>query len=273
MPDAPYDSFAAAYHHWWGPVIAPSARQVLAPIADELDRQPQAHVVDIGVGTGTVALEVLRRWPEVRVTGVDVAGQMLAIAQREAEGLGRDVAGRLKLVVGDALRLPLADASADLALSTFVVQLVWSRAAMLREARRILRSGGTFASLTWLADDSSFEPDRAFDDALDELRIEPLPHGPDPRPYSTPRSAAAEVRRAGFGSVRAEQLWLEHRWDADSYAGLLENWAEEELFKSLAPPLRERLRLRIRERLQALPADAFVWRRPLTIVVGRADRR
>jgi SAM-dependent methyltransferase len=270
---APYDRFADAYHLWWGPVLGPSARRVIEPIASELDRGPRSHLVDIGVGTGTVVLEVLRRWPEVRVTGVDEADEMLTIARREAERAGHDISRRLKLVRGDALELPIADASADLAVSTFVVQLVDSRAAMLREARRILRPQGVFACLTWLAENYDFEPDRAFDDALDELRIDPPPRGPSPRPYGSTRSAAAELRKAGFRSVRAEEVWLEHQWDADSYVGLLEHWAEEDLFLSLATPDRDRLRRRTRELLGRLPADAFRWRRPLTLVVGRADGR
>lgn len=273
VSDAAYDHFADAYHRWWGPVLAPSARMVIEPIADELDRRPRAQVVDVGAGTGGVAIEILKRWPRVSATGIDPSAEMLKIARREAERAGTEISGRLRLIRGDALRLPIAGASADVAVSTFVVQLVASRAAMLREVRGILRPGGIFACLTWLADEYSFEPDLVFDDALDELRIDPPPRGPAPRPYTSPRAAAAELRRAGFRSVHAEEVWLDHRWDAESYAGLLEHWAEEELFLSLAEPLRDRLRRRTSELLSRLPAEEFVWQRPLTLAVGRTDGR
>ena len=55
------------------------------------------HVLDLGVGTGLVALEILRRRPDVELSGIDSSEAALGIAR---ERLGR-FSGRLRLTRGD----------------------------------------------------------------------------------------------------------------------------------------------------------------------------
>ena len=71
-----------------------------------------------------------------------------------------------RTAVADAL--PFEDGSFDAAMSSFVFQLVPSRARAFREIHRVLRPGGTLAYVTWLTDRSPFAPDRVFDALLDE---------------------------------------------------------------------------------------------------------
>ena len=263
---ATYDRFATAYRDWWAPVIAPSAIGLLDRLGGADGTDGPMRIVDIGAGTGTLSLAALDRWPEASVVGVDPSGRMLDLAR--AAALERGLADRLELSVGEAARLPLPDASVDAAMSTFVLQLIPSRAAAVREAFRVLRPGGTFACLTWRADEEPFEPVSAFELAADELEID-LPDPPGGgRPYASPASAAAELRRAGFRSVRAQEEWLEHRFTPRSYLDVLEHWLEDEAFEPLSEPMRERLRAAALRRLERLPPDALVWRRPLVSVVG-----
>ena len=44
-------------------------------------------ILDVGCGTGALAAAAVRRWPGVRVTGVDASGGMLAVAARELGAL------------------------------------------------------------------------------------------------------------------------------------------------------------------------------------------
>jgi SAM-dependent methyltransferase len=267
--EASYDRFAAAYRDWWAPVIAPSAVRLLDRLEGLLPTDRPSTIVDIGAGTGTLALAALERWPELRVIGVDPSRRMLELAADAARRAG--CGDRLSVEVGDAAGLPLADASVDGAVSSFVIQLTPNRAAAVREAFRVLRPGGVFACLAWRAEDDPFEPESAFDLALQELEIDlpPPGSGDGTRPYASPDSAAAELRRAGFTSVRAREEWLEHRYTPGSYLEVLEHWIEDATFEALDSPMRQRLRAEVLRRLERLDPAALVWRRPLVSVVGR----
>lgn len=266
--DEPYDAWAQAYRDWWGPVIAPSTVRLLDRLADrDLDGRP-FELVDIGTGTGALALAALERWPRARAIAVDPASRMLELAAAAASRRAPGVSDRLRLAVGRANRLPLPDAAMDAAVSSFVIQLVPSRSAALREIARVLRPGGLLALLTWQADELSFEPDEAFMLAVDDLDIEAPPFAGDARPYTSPAAAAAEVRRAGFERVSARTEWLEHRYTPQTYVEILEHWVESDLFARLGFARRHRLRREALRRLRRLPPEAFVWRRPLVSVVG-----
>lgn len=267
MAEAPYDRFAADYRDWWAPVIAPAAVRLLDRIDGLVPADRPATLVDIGTGTGTLALAALRRWPRVRVIGVDPARRLLEMAEEVAREAR--LGDRLTTRVGEAGRLPLPDAGADGAMSSFVLQLTPNRSASVREALRVLRAGGVFASLTWQADEEPWEPEGVFGDALDALRIEPPARSPGAgREYTSPASAAAELRRAGFRSVRAREEWLEHRFTPQSFLEVAEHWTEDDTFASLDERLRRRLRAEALRRLDRLHPDELVYRRPLVSVVG-----
>lgn len=261
-----YHRYATAYHRCWAPIIAPAGRRLLDDVAAVLNG-PRAHLIDIGTGTGSVAVAALQRWPACRVTGVDLAAGMLAVAGKEARQLGARARSRLILLEGAAAHVPLPDRSADAVVSSFVVQLVPNRAAAAREAHRLLRPGGRYAVLTWQAGRFDFPPYLAFERALEDVGLDATVSR-EQRPYRSPAGAAAELRRVGFRRVRGQIVWLVHRFEADTYLAVLEGWIENERFEALDDSRRERLRRAIAKRLAELRPSDFVWRRPLVSVVG-----
>ncbi len=98
-------------------------------------------VLDVGTGTGDLALAFLRRGARA-VVGVDFAPAMLARARDKSAGRWP-----LSLAAADALRLPFADAAFDCVASAFVLRNLADLEAGLAEMVRVLRPGGRFLSL------------------------------------------------------------------------------------------------------------------------------
>jgi SAM-dependent methyltransferase len=96
--------------------------------------------LEIGIGTGS-NLGVYRAGTVVH--GIDVSAPALAIAAERADRAGRAVA----LLEGDAADLPFDDATFDTVVATFVLCSVGDVGRSLREARRVLRPGGTIRLL------------------------------------------------------------------------------------------------------------------------------
>jgi SAM-dependent methyltransferase len=114
-------------------------REVSELVADRVEAAvgPAARLLEIGVGTGRIALPLHRRGREI--VGVDLSLPMLDRFRAKAAAAGLPPPTVLR---ADAGRLPFRDACVDAVLEVHVLHLVpdWERA--LDEARRVLVPGG-----------------------------------------------------------------------------------------------------------------------------------
>jgi ubiquinone/menaquinone biosynthesis C-methylase UbiE len=263
-----YDRIAAGYARWWAPIIAPAAVAILDEIGEAV-ASGAGRILDIGTGTGTLPIALLRRWPQVRVTGIDASAGMIEMAGAEAGRLltpaQRD---RLELRVAFAADLPVADSSFDLAVSSFVLQLVPNRFAALREARRALVTGGRLAYVTWLADDRVFAPDTDFDAALVEVGIGAREWDERPGDVPTVDAAINQLRRAGFAGVRAQAAVLEHPFDVEGYLRFMTEFDEEDLVTEMEPDVRDRFEASFRRRLERRRPAELTLRLPTVTASG-----
>jgi SAM-dependent methyltransferase len=270
-----YDEIAEGYARHWGPVIRPGAERVLDLIGPAIDaaigmaREPA--LLDIGTGTGTLAIAALERWPALQVTGVDPSTGMLDLARRAAEErLPRDHRARYRTEAGWADELPFGDRTFDMAVSSFVLQLVPNRLAALREVHRVLRPAGVFAWVAWQRADRPYEPDRIANDVLDEAGFDPPDDGGRNGDVASAGAAAHAMRRAGFRDVRAHTDELVHAWDPAGYVAFFTEFDEESLFAELEPRERRQITAKIRRRLERLTAEQLTLRLPVVHAIGRA---
>ena len=105
--------------------------------------QPGEAVLDLGSGGGFDCFLAARSvGPSGHVIGVDMTHDMLALARANAlKGGYRNVEFRL----GEIEHLPVADNSVDVILSNCVINLSPDKPQVLREAFRVLKSGGRLA--------------------------------------------------------------------------------------------------------------------------------
>lgn len=263
-----FDRIAGGYERWWAPVLAPSARALL----DRLDTDIGGRAVDlldVGVGTGNLSLPALARWPAVRVTGIDASREMVRAAERLLADRVPAAAERFTSRVAFAADLPFPDGSFDAAMSSFVMQLVPSRPKAIREIRRVLRPGGRFAHVTWLADERYFAPDRVFDALLDEYGFDEPDDPPRSGDIPSVERAAAELRSAGFRDVTAEGALLEHAFTVEGYISFLTEFDEESLFEEMDRAERRRFLAEYRARLMALEPEELTFRVPIVYASGR----
>jgi SAM-dependent methyltransferase len=273
-PESGYDRIAAGYARHWGPVIRPAAEQVLDVIAPAVEAAlaavPEPRLLDVGSGTGTLAIAALERWPALRVTGIDPSAGMLGIAGEAAGERLVQQRDRYLSEVAYADELPFGAASFDLAVSSFVLQLVPSRAAALREIRRVLAPGGTLAWVAWQRSQQPYEPDRIANEVLDEAGFDPPESDGPSGDVASAEAAALAMRRAGFRDVRAHPEELAHPWDAAGYLAFLTEFDEQSLFAELEPDERADIEREIRRRLDRLTPEQLTLRLPVIYAAGRA---
>jgi len=109
-----------------------------------LDPGPRRSLLDLAAGTGDVGLAWLEKGGGPALLS-DVNASMLDVARDRA--LSRALIGGASLLVADAERLPLSDRIVDRVSIAFGLRNCTDKAAVLAEARRVLRPGGRFFCL------------------------------------------------------------------------------------------------------------------------------
>jgi ubiquinone/menaquinone biosynthesis C-methylase UbiE len=109
--------------------------------------EPGQVVIDLGCGTGTLAIAIKQQVPDATVIGIDGDDRILAVARRKAERAQLDVTFQHAL----AQALPLPDGQADRMLSTLFFHhlLREDKLRVACEALRVLKPEGQLHVADW----------------------------------------------------------------------------------------------------------------------------
>jgi SAM-dependent methyltransferase len=187
--------------------------QRFRPIVDHLltraDLRPGQRVLDLGTGTGSVALACAPRVaPGGHVLGVDISPEMLALARARAS---RAALANLAFVDGRAEAIPADGSSQDTVLASLSLMYVIDRAAAAREIARVLKPGGRLVAAVWAG------PERADIVRLQQIAgsFAPKPpvDGVGPGAMADPSPFLAQLAAAGV-EARVESEITEFAFDA-----------------------------------------------------------
>jgi len=205
------------------------------------------RVLDIGSGTGSLALAVASSTACAEIVGIDPSAPYIEFAR------SRTVDSRVRFDVGDAKNLPYADGVFDNTLAQLALNQIPDAGRAVLEMRRVTKAGGTVAACVWSASEDNernhlfWNAAIAVDPAADRWR-EP------PGDYGRGGALAALWKECGLREIRETELVVEVGFSSfdDFWLPHLEGQAQAGAYvKSLSPERQLALRERLRQEIAA----------------------
>ena len=205
--------------HLWStgryPSLAPNFLPAIATLVDAAGLDPGDEVLDVGCGTGNVALTAQQSG--AHVVGVDLSREMLELAERSAQ-LVADA--DVDWVAGDAEALPFASDRFDAALSNFGHVFAPNSRVAGRELYRVTKPGGRVAFTAWSPNGVVGDLTEVFTTYVSDPPGDPWAHlrwgEPDfvREQYDGLADLSVERRILGFRYVSPEHFWRDFAEEA-----------------------------------------------------------
>jgi demethylmenaquinone methyltransferase/2-methoxy-6-polyprenyl-1,4-benzoquinol methylase len=119
-----------------------------------LPKKESGMFLDVASGTGDIALEIVRQFPDARVIGIDFSEQMLEFGNKKIIDAGHQ--DRIELRFGDVTALPFDDHTFDASIIAFGIRNIPDYNKGIREMARVLHKGGTLVILEFTSLQSRF---------------------------------------------------------------------------------------------------------------------
>jgi len=184
---------------------------------------PGERVIDIGCGTGGLALDLAKRvGDQGEVLAIDIARPLLDRAEQRLREAGSK---RIELVLADAQTFAFEPGRADLVVSRFGVMFFDDPIAAFANIAKALRPGGRIVVAAWAALSSNPWFDVPRDAAIAELGEPPprAPNEPGPLAFADIGHVETILRAAGLQDVRGsgESLLLDAPVRVDDITSLV----------------------------------------------------
>jgi SAM-dependent methyltransferase len=152
-------------------------------IIQSLDTTARGTVLDIGSGNGVLAVKLAQQLDVAEVIGIDYWGKDWEYSKSvcEKNALRGGVEERVHFQKGDAAALAFASDLFDGAISNLTfheVQSVADKREVLREALRVVKSGGRFAFVDYFYDEKFYGRTQDFEKYLTGLKLSQFEHKP-----------------------------------------------------------------------------------------------
>lgn len=191
MSDDHYDDRHIAFLEalWGEGYLSPGGAQEVARVIEGLNLTG-ASVLDIGCGSGAIAVSLVRDHNAGHVTGIDVETPVCAAStHRVAQACLSD---RITIREVSPGPLPFDDAAFDVVFSKDSIIHIPDKEALAADVFRVLKPGGWFAASDWLiSHDGAPSPEMAHYIALEDLDFA----------MASPHRYAAALQAAGFTDI------------------------------------------------------------------------
>lgn len=202
-----HDAWSAAEHY--ERYMGRWSRRIATRYLDWLEPPRDAAWLDLGCGTGALTQTIMARCQPRTITAIDRSADFVA----QARATTSDAQVRLRFEVADAQKIPLEDASVDVAASALVINFVPDKAAALREMKRVAKRGGLVSFYVWDYPGGGMGFMRAFWNAATALEPKALELAEARRfPFCTPDGLAALAVEAGWPSPTVDKIEIETRF-------------------------------------------------------------
>jgi len=109
-------------------------------VADEIvSNIRQGTILDLGTGPGYLPVEIVRRAPDVRITGVDLSRKLIRMARINVHKAGLSL--QISFEVGNSARLRFDNSVFDMVISTGMLHSLKNPVHVLLEINRVLKHG------------------------------------------------------------------------------------------------------------------------------------